>query len=89
MAQSIMDNSLTIISKVLGSIIGLMEELILVNGKIIKCMAEECLLGKMVGSMKEITLKTRSKDMVNSTGQTAGNTLESGIMVNSMEKDCL
>jgi hypothetical protein len=78
MDQFIMGSSLIIILKELGSISGLTEEPIMVNGEIIKCMAKEFSRGQTVESTKESMWKIRSKDKVLFTGLMEENTLVNG-----------
>jgi hypothetical protein len=89
MALYTLASSLIIILKGLVSINGQMAGLIMVNGKIIKCMAKEYLLGLMGEDMRVNILKIKSKVKVHSTGQMEENMLDNGEMESSMEKDYL
>ncbi len=66
---------------------GPMEELLLEIGRITRCMVVGSLLGLMVGSTKESTLKTKSKALAHSIGQMEGNMLANGLTANNMEKE--
>jgi hypothetical protein len=52
MDPSILANSLTTTLRVLANTSGLMEELIMETGKIIKCTEKECSLGPMAEDMR-------------------------------------
>ena len=55
------------------------------NGAWAKCQARACSPGKMARGTKVISITTRKRDMVNSSGQTDVYLLVNGKMENSME----
>lgn len=78
MVPPMKDNSSTTISRVKVFIAGLMEELSMGNGSLIKCTARVFSPGQMAGSTKGNTSKIRNREMVYSIGLMVANTLVNG-----------
>jgi hypothetical protein len=82
-------SSITIILKELVNINGLTAAHIMENGRIIKCMVEEFLIGQTVVNMKVTTSKIRSRVWAPSIGLMVASTWASGQTESSMVEELL
>ena len=82
-----MENGLRTKSMAMVFMNGLMEDAMMVSGRIITCMDVDFTLGEMVGSMKVSMLMTAKTDMVHTSGLMEDNTGATGRMESSTAKD--
>ena len=89
MDLNIRDSFRTIILKEMVNINGLMEDLIMENGRTIKCMAKDSFYGQMEENTKGNISRIKSKGLGLFTGLMVENMWDNGEMESSMEEEPL